>query len=76
MPPAYLKGPALPHRGGCTGKNRYESEVWARVTIEKTGASGNPYRCVFCPYWHIGRGRPSKDQVATGRARPLTASAV
>jgi hypothetical protein len=42
-----------------TGKIQYETEEDAKKAIprivRKYGASGEPYYCMYCSHWHLGR---------------------
>lgn len=61
----------------CKIKRPFESREDARVRIERAGRSksgylrGTPYKCSYCPSWHITskRPRPAQSQSTKGESR-------
>ena len=46
-----------------TGKRQYESRKMARRARQAGGhRHGNPYRCSYCDYWHLGRYHAAKTR--------------
>lgn len=58
MPPAYLRGPALPpageYRMGCTGKVAHAERAEAVRHAEGINAP-HVYLCRHCGAWHVSR---------------------
>ncbi len=42
---------------GCLNKRTYDREVQARKAARLTGDNCKPYKCQFCPGFHVGRDR-------------------
>ncbi len=48
----------------CEGKEQHASEPAARAALKfyqqrvslRTGGGLHPYKCDFCPFWHLGHG--------------------
>lgn len=61
---------ALEHwRRSCSGKLRHNSReralvVLARMRCDGVGGEIQPYRCIWCVYWHLGHPTGSRAQAA------------
>jgi hypothetical protein len=56
----------------CQGKSKFQSQTQARQSSlfrRDVHARLQPYRCVFCGFWHIGARKPGEKKIQVLRAR-------
>lgn len=54
--------PSRDEEASCLGKQQYPSENASRAGMEffqhagvmRTGDGIGPYKCCYCPFWHLG----------------------
>ena len=48
------------HGGGCAFKKAFSEQSHAEGFMQRRGLVQTPYKCHFCPYWHLKSKRMNK----------------